>query len=702
MKLNVFLLLFCLITLTSISQETPYQDSLRNVINSPAVDTSKKLIAYRDLMYCTLFKNAKKSRTDLDNYLKMSVDFGDSTRAAHSYQCFFHYYLKTDSLDKAKESFIQERQYALGCTSPYFRLNSYIDEGVYYEELGQTEKAQHIYSNLIDSAIIYNQPVMLARAKINLGNLYVLEGEYFLAIDELESAVLICKEKNYVGFMASTLFVIGDINLAIENYELSQSYYEEAIDWSIKRGNNNTKIKALHRLAYMHMSLKNHTICDSIIERTLDSSLTCYSSDQLAESLFILGKSKLEQHDTISSLFHLNQGLKLLTKKESSVVTKGKILGLQGTIYAKQMKLNLAKLDCRQSYAINKNTDNLNGLIESCNCLYAVFKKERQSDSALYYHEKYAFYIEKKKNIEQIKEIVKFQKDIEYSKIHFQDSLKNIQQTNELSLNHQKQITHQKSILYFALVPAFIIVVFSAFIFRAYRKNRKQKKDLEKLDILNKQIFSIIAHDFTGPLLSLNCLVDALEKPDLKREQLALYTNDIKNHIKQTSNILENLLNWAKVELSFKVDENLHTSPSEILEEIKMTFEESINKKKLTIINNLPNDISVRIHPDLLRIIIRNLISNAIKYSFDNGSININHNSKTQQLLVEDDGIGMNSEQQKMLFSKVQYSRLGTDQEMGFGVGLYITHELIKKIGWNLEVRSEERKGSSFILNYKL
>ncbi len=111
--------------------------------------------------------------------------------------------------------------------------------------------------------------------------------------------------------------------------------------------------------------------------------------------------------------------------------------------------------------------------------------------------------------------------------------------------------------------------------------------------------------------------------------------------------------------------------------------------------------MTLEIHPDLLRILLRNLINNAIKYSFPGGKIEISYDTASKQLSVRDSGVGMSSETMSQLMKAPIYSKLGTARESGFGIGLYVTAELLRKIGWTLFAESELNHGSVFIVKTK-
>jgi len=158
------------------------------------------------------------------------------------------------------------------------------------------------------------------------------------------------------------------------------------------------------------------------------------------------------------------------------------------------------------------------------------------------------------------------------------------------------------------------------------------------------------------------------------------------------------LLNWARVELEIGVKDDITSRPYQIVEELNKVFEVKLDEKQLKIINNVPEETSLTIHPDLLRIVLRNLLSNAIKYSHKQSFIDIGYDVSQQKITIKDSGLGMDKAELKSLFSQPVFSQIGTEHETGFGIGLYITAELLRKIGWSIEVQSEKGKGTTFFV----
>ena len=243
-----------------------------------------------------------------------------------------------------------------------------------------------------------------------------------------------------------------------------------------------------------------------------------------------------------------------------------------------------------------------------------------------------------------------------------------------------------------------LILFFTVYVYIKVRKQKRevelQKTRAERLNGLNQKIFAVIAHDFKSPMITLNMLMDLLDKENISREDLSTYSADVRNQVIQSGQILDNLLNWAKTELNMSQQLHLRASPFLIAEEITRELHYMSSRKNIRILNEIPENLLLQIPPDILRIITRNLLSNAIKFSYRDSEVRIGYNDHA--VLVADTGAGIQDKSFNELFNGTVKSSLGTFNETGFGLGLYITHELISKFNGSIRVENNYPSGTIF------
>ncbi len=227
----------------------------------------------------------------------------------------------------------------------------------------------------------------------------------------------------------------------------------------------------------------------------------------------------------------------------------------------------------------------------------------------------------------------------------------------------------------------------------------RKNKELLELNNQRTKLFSVIAHDLRNPIGSaLNIssfLLEDEHPPDEQKELAGL----IYKQNKKAYELLESLLNWAKNEQGFTGLQQENISLKEIANNAIIIFEENIKRKELKVKNIISQNIKITADKVLLETIFRNLISNAIKFSFQGGEIIISAKEEGNFVTfsIKDSGTGIHPETLANLFTarSVAPSR-GTKEEMGAGIGLKLTKDLVEKNGGKIWAESKVGEGSTF------
>jgi len=246
----------------------------------------------------------------------------------------------------------------------------------------------------------------------------------------------------------------------------------------------------------------------------------------------------------------------------------------------------------------------------------------------------------------------------------------------------------------------------------------QKNKELANLNATKDKFFSIIAHDLKNPFNSLMFTTEVLLKSGRNMNSAKL--DKIYNHLhcsaKQGNTLLENLLDWSRTQTG-----SIQWIPSNVdlqicVEEAMETLYSLSFNKDIEIINEVPFEPEIFVYADkeMLKTVIRNLVSNAIKFTNEGGFVKIeasffkneNTNFTTPQyalITVEDNGIGICEESKKKLFRiDIHHSTKGTARESGTGLGLILCKEFVEKNAGQIWVESEENKGSKFFFTVPL
>jgi len=235
----------------------------------------------------------------------------------------------------------------------------------------------------------------------------------------------------------------------------------------------------------------------------------------------------------------------------------------------------------------------------------------------------------------------------------------------------------------------------------------KQTDELEKVNITKDKFFSIIAHDLKNPFHAILGFSDVLSSnynsiPDDKKQE---YLGMIHDSAEFARSLLDNLLNWSRSQSG-----TIHYDPGPVdllqtVVEMQQALMANMENKNLEFINEIPEGSVAYADLNMIQTILRNLISNAIKFTPDGGSVKVSAVKSGIGLAVSvsDTGVGIPEEAQARIFSFGEFhSTAGTDGEQGTGLGLVICREFIRKHGGELSLKSAKGKGTTFTFTIPL
>jgi PAS domain S-box-containing protein len=241
----------------------------------------------------------------------------------------------------------------------------------------------------------------------------------------------------------------------------------------------------------------------------------------------------------------------------------------------------------------------------------------------------------------------------------------------------------------------------------AQREIAGKNKSLEKLNVEKDKLFSIVSHDLRSPMNGILGLTDIIDKEidSFSKDHIREIAKSIHTSASSIVQLLQSLLEWSQLQRG-----NISFNPQNILlitavRKCINLLKESARAKNMTVICAVPETITVFADNHMLESVIRNLVSNAIKFTAKGGQIEIGASETSSNnilISIKDEGIGMNSTILSKLFSlSEKINRKGTEGELSSGLGLIISKELIEKHGGKIWAESEEGKGSTFYFTLK-
>lgn len=320
---------------------------------------------------------------------------------------------------------------------------------------------------------------------------------------------------------------------------------------------------------------------------------------------------------------------------------------------------------------------------------------------------------DKEKSLQRLT-FLKRQADLENEKIEQELSAKLDKEIKDKKINLQEsEIKFNKKIAVVLGVLAILLFAVAIFVYNMKRKTARlntviseQKLALEKLSMVKDRIFSVVGHDMRSPVNSLISFIQLLEDGHIDQQKLTRYASNLKQTLGYTSAMMENLLNWASSQMQGFKPKLENFDLQLCAKEVVAGLQVSAELKSITLINHITSTTICYADMNMTTLVLRNLISNAIKFTKEGGKVELLLTESNQQLLiaVKDTGVGL-SPQDIAHFNDSPHKQgtsikntRGTNQEKGSGLGLMLCQTFTALMNGSLHVLSEQNVGTVFTL----
>ncbi len=604
-------------------------------------------------------KNAKKNKIIASIYNEKGKIYREENE----------YILSENFLKKAYKLAESENDTALMCEAAN-------NLGITYRRLDDDSNAMLYHILALKFARQIRDSENIATALNSLGIIYTLRKQYDKGIEHFSEAMKYERNNNrFVGVainynsIAWAYELKGDFENAVFNYKQAISINEQINN---KQG-----------VAICNNDLGNLYLSYSQTEKALPLMEKAYKIFNEIQDIRNIAYSSLNLGKLYNTQKKYSVSLKMLNK--SSEIAERLNLGRLKVSCYEELSLTYENLGyfayslefMRKAYQLKSeiNTDESEKLLAEYRTKYEYEKKEEQinllKDNELLHKQT----IQKQKIFSII--VISFLLLAMFSAAAFLRSRQKLSKTLKLLQSRQEEINVQKEIL------------------------RKQKHDLEELNASKDKFFSIIAHDLRNPfsaLLTLSALVieDFNDNsPEENRDMIKLINESAEGGYR----LLENLLAWAKSQSGGLKVHPEHFTIKDLLAEVTESMELRFANKKIRLVNTVSENSEVYADRNMVMSVLSNLISNAVKFTPQQGTITLRAVSEKKRIKisVEDNGIGIAPENIGKLFRiDENYTRKGTEKEAGSGLGLILCKEFVEKNMGTIGVESQANKGSVF------
>jgi len=583
-------------------------------------------------------------------------------------------------------------------------------QGDYFKHLGdslkfeQPDSAEFYYLKALNVSIEQNNQFEEATLLSKIGGVQYIQGDYYKALDQFTKSLALFRELYDDRGIAAGLNNVAMILNIQEKFDEAILNHKKSISICININDTLLEERNWFNLAITFNAMKEYDSAMFCVNKAI---LLCKLMGDTTEYMLnknLLGNIYLNKKEYYNSL------------KEFSVVIESSTFDNKWELcYAlagmAQSSLMLGNSNQALKYAIKSDSlaHELNTLWDLQNIsliLSDIYFRQNNYLLAYRYYVDYKSYTDSlfsKEQASEMNHLHLLQKEAENRAL-------------QLTFDKQKQELKNKNLwisIYTSGALLFLLVVLLQWRNNRNKTNLNKKlqaknsiiahknKELELANATKDRFFNMIAHDLKSPLSIMisftEILHDNLELYDEK--QIKEFLESLHQSSLQGFKLLENLLDWARLQTNSFLFQPNQLKILPLVEETIRLLENNALEKQITITNEVDQDIMANIDRNMFLVVLRNLISNAIKFSHPGGTVLIKVVRLEHEvgISVIDHGLGISESDLPKLFKLDSFiTRPGTNQEKGTGIGLVLCHDFIKKMGGSITIKSTEGKGSVF------
>jgi signal transduction histidine kinase len=572
------------------------------------------------------------------------------------------------------------------------RVNIYYSISRYYWDK-DPDSALLMGQKCLDLATAAHYELGQALAWLTMGVAYGTKAMYPEALDCHLKALRLTEKLGLTGLMENDYTNIAIVYSSMKDYPRALNYFRRSLQIARQFPDQSGWAIGLLNIGDV---LTREMELDSAITYTVEAlhiAKKIHDSSLLPTILSNLGDIYTKKHDPLRALPYFQRSLRIsenIHDEDDASVTHNSMA--DACYQLGQYKASMDDATAALQSALVLHTGET--IKTSYHILYEDYLALKDYQHALAFRNLEIDLNDSLFNLNKEKEIKTLQSDYELEKKQHQvDVLK------KDSLTQQRELEHSKIKLYLIIGGTILVIIWAFFLIRANKQINQVNRLLEARNTGMSKLLSIISHDLRSPISTLKGFVDLLKSADLPPDKIRYFSAQMGESLKETSNMLDNLLFWAKTQMDgLKVE----ARPFDLVPVLEQNRRLAINraqKKKITVLT-VGMDMPVMAYADevMIDMVIRNLVDNAIKFSREGDTISLSAGSTPDGVLVtiSDTGLGIPLEDQHRIFTSISYTTTGTSREKGSGLGLSLCKEMIDKNGGKIWFDSEPGKGTTF------
>ncbi|MDD2965753.1 MAG: tetratricopeptide repeat-containing sensor histidine kinase [Bacteroidales bacterium] len=583
----------------------------------------------------------------------------------------------------------------------------YREKALYRQAVEAQKKALAIFENLGDTAEILG----------NLNNLAMTYGRMGNDTASLAMHLKVLKLEEPRGnpaAIARSANNVGMALLALDRIDEARFYFDKALKLAEKADNKLFLASTCFGIATCHR--KGNQLLDAAkwFNRAIEICEKNQFNDFLASNLTTMGDLYLELNDQNQALSYYQYAFRIWRSRSGNLTNSARAAYKTARLLFEMGRKNEAATIVDEYLRLSETVDFREVYPEILHLAARIDYDDGKYKPAFDKLEKSVIINDSLDNLNNL---------LETANIHTRYEISRMEESNaRLEQNLQQQNTINTIQRWVVALAIILILVSGTFLVILRRNNQKlktankllqeQKQLIEQktieLDTLNKtkdKFFSIVAHDLKSPftgIVGFSALLSS-DFDSYSDEEKKNMVQHIKESSEQVSWLLDNLLHWARSQMNLTVVKTTRIKLKPFIEREITPLSHVASLKKIALKTEISDQVEVEADQEMLRFVVRNLVSNALKFTHPNGNVVVEAKELAGKvhLTVSDDGIGMSEEQKEHLFKlKTGGTTPGTANEQGTGLGLVLCKDFIVQNGGSIAVKSDPGTGSTFIVTF--
>lgn len=578
----------------------------------------------------------------------------------------------------------------------------------YLDSLDLISAQKELQKTIEVSMTLAHRFLVLPKVYDMLAQICIKHNHPDLALEHYLNSIEAYEKESFKHALAHTYYKIGFLHLGAKHYNKADLYLRRALKTGKDSLETRQVINAYNAIALCYKDAKNYPLTVKYFDDALNVAKQAQDSIWIGVIYGNIGAVQYEQGEYPQALPYFLNGLRMNLAYSGDPTHITAMQNWIGDTYLKMNNIALAQKYYQDATLLAKKAGIQAELEKAYLGLAQVSAKQGDFNKAYLFQ---SFY-KKMNDSVNIKAkglaILERQHDFDIERKDL-----------EIQLLHKDAETHY--LQRFGLVSGTILLLFIAFFFiRNYRKEYKnnrllqeknqeiqqQKEEIESqaeqlthLNLTKDKLFSIVSHDLRSPLNSLRSALDLLESQNLSQSDFQRISIDLRKNVDAVHGTLENLLQWAYTQMKGIKTQWQIIDLKEIADEITALYTNISKEKEIQLSNLVGSKTFIKADKNQIRLVVRNLVGNAIKFTQAGGKVTLAVESRGDKAIfsVADTGVGMSEEDlEKLLQENTHFTKRGTANEKGTGLGILLCKEFIHNHQGKFWAKSKQGIGSIF------